>query len=335
MKSTKAVGSIDAAARLHFGLLDLPAHFGRRYGGAGVMIDAPTTIVRWQSSSAVLEVTSEESLDIQTSSQIDSLLRGIATHGRTRLTGRVNISSRPPSHRGYGTGTSLLLAVAEAVQNANGLDLSMPFLADLTGRGGASGVGVHGYRMGGLLLDAGHGSEAPVGPSSVGRKGGLPLLISHNMFPETWRIGLLNPSKGHVLSREDEIQLFANAVSLITRSEVGESIAAAYHQLLPGVINTNFALFRLGLHTMQSNAFKRIEIQSQHKDIGEILWSLRAHDGVACGMSSVGPLVFAVYQEFDADARIHIDTVSKQFQSGLCWTRARNGPRVVTKWPSD
>ena len=55
--------------------------------------------------------------------------------------------------------TSLLLACLLAAKEELKLPLDMEALQFLSGRGGASGVGIHGFFTGGFLVDSGHSIE--------------------------------------------------------------------------------------------------------------------------------------------------------------------------------
>ncbi|WP_226963598.1 beta-ribofuranosylaminobenzene 5'-phosphate synthase family protein [Tetrasphaera sp. F2B08] len=319
-----AEGVVNAASRLHFGLLDLPAHFGRRYGGVGVMLDSPSTLVRWHTSAEELAIVSATPLDDSAHCQVGALLDRLESHIGDRLNGRIEVVHRPPSHRGYGSKSALLLAIAEAVYRSNGREPYHDELARLSGRGGASGVGVHGYRTGGLVLDAGHPARTRLGPSSLGRQSDIPLLAAHHAYPASWRIALLDLPMGYVLAQREEVQLFSAAARSIDSREAGTSIAAAYHQVFAGVASSEFELFRDGLHSLRRNAFKRIEVASQHEVVRQSLTKLEAHDGVACSMSSVGPLVFAICRESDESAIHHIMETATEHSSRVHWTFARN-----------
>jgi predicted sugar kinase len=105
---------------------------------------------------------------------------------------------------------------------------------------------------------------------------------------------------------------------------VSSSIAAAYHQVFAGVAGTDFELFRRGLHTMRYNAFKRIEVAEQDATVVETLSRLESHDGIACSMSSVGPLIFAICRAADESAIRHITDAADRHAIPVHWALARN-----------
>ena len=127
---------VRAGARLHFGLTDTRPPFG----GIGLMIDSPFTEVR---------VTPHASW------RCDGYADRIEPVAR-RMPGdlppaRVWVPRRPPPHAGFGTGTTLAVAVADALSQSLGHDRSPDAIRRWAGRGLRSRVGEHGYFRGGLV----------------------------------------------------------------------------------------------------------------------------------------------------------------------------------------
>src|SRR4051794_17718295 len=159
---------VETGSRLHFGLisldegrrwadragrLTLPA---RRFGGAGLMIDAPGVAVRV-----------EPGRDWCAEGPLAGRALEIARLVASRLPGeprRVVVERAAPEHSGLGTGTQLALAVARALSLSWGRDESVAELARLTGRGRRSGAGVHGFSRGGFLVDGGKGDRTTLAP---------------------------------------------------------------------------------------------------------------------------------------------------------------------------
>ena len=89
---------------------------------------------------------------------------------------RLCVRSAPLEHLGLGVGTQLSLAVARAVLKLAGRDGVAPAeLARLTGRGCRSGVGLHGFQHGGLIVDGGQKHDT-----------GIPPLVARMPFPNDW-----------------------------------------------------------------------------------------------------------------------------------------------------
>ena len=100
---------------------------------------------------------------------------------------------------GLGVGTQLSLAVARAVTESLGAPVkSAVELARLTGRGGRSGVGIHGFDHGGFLVDGGKRGADALAPS-----------VARAEFPPEWRIVLLTPPAPAVWHGDRERAAFA------------------------------------------------------------------------------------------------------------------------------
>ena len=173
--------AVQSGARLHFGLLTQGHETGRRSGGLGLMIDQPG----WSLS--------------LTPAPVDTLLAPPAWHDRlAALLARIRqaqaaplpmpgvtleVLHAPPAHGGFGSGTQLGLAVAWGLsQLARESPPSVLELARRAGRGLRSALGIHGFALGGLLLEAGQSERGQIGP-----------LIARVETPAHWRIVLLQP----------------------------------------------------------------------------------------------------------------------------------------------
>lgn len=185
---------VTAPARLHFGLfhptpddaaagrwptrdgqLSLPA---RRFGGVGLMIDSPTLCLRLEPS------TTWTAEGPSADRALSFARRFAATAPDIARPQRIVIETAPPEHVGFGSGTQLGLAIAHALAQAWDITpVSTPELACLVGRGLRSGIGVHGFAHGGLLVDCG----------KTDREGVAPLLLRRD-FPEAWRVLLARPA---------------------------------------------------------------------------------------------------------------------------------------------
>jgi len=80
-----------------------------------------------------------------------------STTGAALAPARIEVVSTAPEHAGLGVGTQLSLGVARGLYELAGLPPpTAEQLAALTGRGRRSGVGLHGFRLGGLIVDGGY-----------------------------------------------------------------------------------------------------------------------------------------------------------------------------------
>jgi beta-RFAP synthase len=152
------VTRIEAPSRLHFGLLSLPVPGDgywanglpkRRFGGVGLMIDAPGVKVN---------VTPAHSWSARgpSAERALSFARTFAATIPESPPFAIEVESCPEEHTGLGTGTALALSVAKAIAVEMGHE-EWPAveLARRVGRGKRSAVGIHGFELGGLIIEAG------------------------------------------------------------------------------------------------------------------------------------------------------------------------------------
>lgn len=187
--------TIETGARLHFGLLAVHPPRGREFGGVGVMLAHPG----FQLTCTPATVDRVESPLPSTSQRVREFLSRIRQawpHPLPSL--QIEVLHEIESHGGLGSGTQLGLAVAAGVLAASGHPpLPATELARLVGRGERSAIGVHGFDLGGFLIEAGKLPDEPLSP-----------LVAHIPFPEDWRWVLVSPRHRQGLSGTAEQQTF-------------------------------------------------------------------------------------------------------------------------------
>lgn len=189
--------TITTGSRLHFGPLCVSAPAGGRFGGVGLMIDAPCLVL--SARPAEVDVVHGDSAIV---SRIEQFLRSIrqVTVGQHRSGCEITVVRAIPSHCGFGSGTQLGLAVARAASLvADEPEPSLETLARRVGRGLRSAIGLHGFQQGGFLVDGGRTDSDRLG-----------TLVSRVAFPADWRIVLAMPQSSCGLSGAAEQAAFAN-----------------------------------------------------------------------------------------------------------------------------
>ncbi len=164
-------------------------------------------------------------------------------HGLTRPL-RLHLADALPAHAGLGSGTQLGLAVGRAFCELHGIDLPTAQIARITGRGLRSGVGIAGFDVGGLLLDAG---PPPAGARGAG--GPAPLL-SRIDLPADWRVLLVLDPGRRGLSGDDERAAIARLAPL-PREAAAEICHEVVMRVLAGAASDDFAAFAAGLNRVQ------------------------------------------------------------------------------------
>jgi beta-ribofuranosylaminobenzene 5'-phosphate synthase len=232
-------------------------------------------------------------VDRSTRTAISHVVRMLAAT-RRGVSARVHVQAMPPQHVGLGSKTAVILAVLKAIDLVCGLKLTRSEVQLLSGRGGASGIGINAFFMGGFLIDGGHDSRLceKILPSRFRDPLEIPPTVYRVDIPENWRFHLLlTPGK---LSHGVGERKFFERNTPIPHREVFQSIALAYHGLVPAVTTGDLQLLRHVLSSIHKVGLKRRELADQSSAIHSILRVLRRREDCAVGLSSMGPLIYAV-----------------------------------------
>ncbi|MCM2370566.1 beta-ribofuranosylaminobenzene 5'-phosphate synthase [Aporhodopirellula aestuarii] len=240
---------IITGARLHFGLLDIASPFG----GCGVMIDQPETIVEARPSDCFEFSQVATSVDhLQRATAIAQRI-GEQTHPSGALPPvHVSVKSIAPPHSGLGSGTQLSLAISEAIlrtsrgvstaSGANGsagdvLTVDRDLWLHAADRGRRSAVGTHGYLEGGFIVE---GLESSRDADS------LNALDLRLVLPEAWRVAILLPAtplpSDASVSGEQEQARFA-ALSAVPNDVRQSLVRFLTDALVPAIENGDFRSF--------------------------------------------------------------------------------------------
>ncbi len=268
-------------SRIHMTLIDLNGELGRIDGGIGLALEEPfVEIESSPSDDIVINGTTTEAFQRAVKKLSEAFGRGIG----------IKILNNYKAHVGLGNGTQTALSVAEAYRRIYDLDLTLTDLASLVGRGGTSGIGVAAFKMGGFILDGGHSRKVKKDflPSSASKAPPPPILARYD-FPE-WEVVLAMPELSGYFG-EREVNLFQRYCP-ISLSEVKTLAHIILMKILPAVVEKDLDEFSDGISRIQHIGFKRVEIEQY----GDLIWSVinSVKDGVAVGMSSTGPSVYAI-----------------------------------------
>jgi beta-ribofuranosylaminobenzene 5'-phosphate synthase len=295
-----------AYPRLHLSLLDCGEATYRRAGGVGLSVEGLPTIIEAEPADT-LDVAGLGGNDVAARRDMSRALERLA-----ELVGplgvRLTLTSCPPQHVGLGSKTSLLLASLHAACHVVGAGIERQDVQRLSGRGGTSGVGVSAFYTGGFLVDAGHAriSGEPIRPSSATRPREVPPVVVRRPVPQRWRIVLMLASRPGAAGAA-EVSFFANNTPIPAR-EVERAISLTYHGLIPSLLSADLSTFGRALCELQGVGFKQREVLAQAPEVQYLLADLWRLEGVAAGLSSMGPLVFAIH---DADDHRAHDEVSR------------------------
>lgn len=270
-------------SRLHFGLLGWGPGAKRQFGGLGLMIRSPD-----------IEMTVEPATTQRVEGPLSERVERILGTLRDRLVElgihprpvAIRIHRAPAEHVGLGVGTQLSLAVATAVMKLNGVaEPTSEQLARLTGRGRRSGIGLHGFRLGGFLVDGGRKTESSVPP-----------LLCRLDFPEEWSILLIQPPGRHGLHGPEEVRAFAG-LPPIADAMTDRLCRLVLLAILPAIAERDIRTFGQALEELQSHVgacFAPAQggiYSSPHAEA--IIRELRQIGFHGCGQSSWGPSLYA------------------------------------------
>jgi beta-RFAP synthase len=275
---------VTTGARLHFGFFAHGQRGQRQFGGAGVMVDRPGFVVRTSCAA-------HDNLQCGSwTGRVEELLSRLRAAGPREFAGqslRVEIASAPPAHAGLGSGTQLAMALAKAVTVLSSeTDLTHTELARRAGRGRRSAIGLHGFRDGGLLVEAGKRAPEEISP-----------LVARVEFPEEWRFILVRPRGATGISGTDESSEFCRLAPM-SHELTANLCAVALTEILPAAIEHDFArasqsIGRFG--RMVGEYFAPVQggviAHMQMRQLAESLQS-RGIDGI--GQSSWGPTLFVL-----------------------------------------
>lgn len=292
----QAAVTVDAPARLHLGFLDPNATLGRAFGSLGLFVEGHGTrlVARRADDERIggaLGNADRERVALWLRTMRDAF-------GGPRVALDVLHTVRP--HSGLGSGTQLALAVGSAYVRVAGVPATTTEIATLLGRGARSGIGVHGFDVGGLLLDG--------GPSPATAPGSAPTLaplLSRLAFPDTWRVLLISDTSRTGLSGADERRGLA-ALAPFPQHLAAHLCHLVLMRVLPAAAEADFLPFARGLSEMQQIIGEYFApVQGgvfTSPDVELALRAVAAQQPAGIGQTSWGPTGFAVLaSESDAN----------------------------------
>jgi beta-ribofuranosylaminobenzene 5'-phosphate synthase len=276
---------VEAPARLHFGVLDLRGDLGRRFGGIGAAVPAP---------SLLLEASPADELRAEGPDAARALefARRFARHHRLDLRLHFCLHRSIPAHAGLGSGTQLALAVARASAELLGLPSEVTELARAVDRGRRSGVGTWTFAYGGFVLEGGRRVEGGGGAADR-----VAPLLARLPFPEAWRCVVAVPRGKPGLAGDEEAAAFARLPPPSAR-DVEQVAHLVLMQLLPALAEADLAGFGAALGEVQRITGGWFAPEQggvfAPGESGELIEQLRAWGAVGVGQSSWGPAVYGI-----------------------------------------
>ena len=328
--------TVKSTARLHMGFFDLHGGLGRKFGSIGLSLAAP---------SIQLSALRSEKLYVKgfASNRAEEITRNLIA--KLNLTGAVSLDIEQimPEHAGMGSGTQFALTIGTAINQLYGLNLNTAQIAELTGRGGRSGIGIAAFDQGGLLIDGGrvshvassHANKAqPNQPNVSALK--VPPLIARYDFPEDWRILLILDNNQPGIHGEEELAAF-KTLPIFPENLAAHLCRSVLMQAMPAMVEKDLAAFGYSIRELQMHVGDYFAPAQggryASKYVGAVLQHLETL-GVACfGQSSWGPTGFAVFENEELAQKYMLELKMKFTGPHLTWqicSANNKGSEVLT-----
>lgn len=291
---------IKAPSRIHMTLVDLGPTGYRRNGGIGFSVDKPCSNFYFEKHSCIdVSVLGESGFNApEINSLTDAVRNALRTANAESGLKLKQVDIAAKRHIGLGIGTTIALACVEAACLLNDIDIFTNDLIRMSGRGGTSGVGVHGYFAGGFIFDVGRKFDTgPLLPSDdILKPVAIPLAIAKIHMP-MWPVGLFFPPDANPVSRAAEKHLFSSVLPL-RQSDVFETAYHAIFGVVAAVADSDFESFCKAIEGIQNCPWKQHEIQLHETKLVNYINSLKDLGCDAVGMSSVGPMLYFFANDF-------------------------------------
>ncbi len=341
---------VTAPARLHFGLMQIDPTQPHCYGGLGLMLDAPALQIYLEESSSFAVTVSATNQTATSRRAIIEKVTESWRHC-VRFFPEFNpdgyclqVAQCPRLHSGLGTGTQLACSIASLVVahesvrhtsnlprrltasqlwndfhisssefpiNHHGLPSAHDKLAEISGRGKRSHIGLEGFLKGGWIFDEGKCTKQ----SSMLEAQSCQRKVHHLSFPEQWQVLLVTSDGVEGLSGAQEQASF-------DRSErSGSSIPTqmydlAIERILPAIQRGASEDFKQSIQAYNKLAGKlftnndaALPSNQFINDVSEVLYQHRA---ISFGQSSWGPTMWLVMTQEEIDSSTN-DRLSSAF----------------------
>ncbi len=278
--------ALQTPSRLHFGLLSWGLEARRQFGGVGLMVEAPGMTI-------TAEPAGSWSADGPLAGRVLEFARraaeGLKGRGFAVEPASLRVVESPPEHVGLGLGTQLGLGVARLVcELAGDPDPPIVELAELSGRGLRSGIGLHGFAHGGLIVDGGR-----AGPE------GIPPLLSRLEFPGEWSVLIVLPERSPGIHGPREILAFAE-LPPSPDSLTDRLCRLVLLGLMPAVVERDLPRFGEVLEEIQQRVGEGFASAQggtfAHPGLEAIAAEMRTSGLRGVGQSSWGPTLYGFFE---------------------------------------
>lgn len=288
---------VKTPSRIHMGLIDMNGGFGRLDGSVGLALQDGGISLRAKKADAVIVTERFENGTVQPcSADFAAQVAGIVSPLLPENEGvEFEFLSPVRPHIGLGSGTQIALSTAMAVNGLYTLGKSVKELAQMTRRGGTSGIGVLAFEHGGFIVDSGHKAADKNGflPSSRSTAPPADLLLRLD-FPD-WDIVVAVPPKVGINGEEEKN--FFQSVCPIPIEEVREVSHIVLMQMIPSILEQNIENLGSAVNRLQKVGFKKHEVAVQPPEVKSVI-DLMLKNGIhGAGISSFGPAIYGFSED--------------------------------------
>ncbi|WP_237151548.1 beta-ribofuranosylaminobenzene 5'-phosphate synthase family protein [Oryzibacter oryziterrae] len=319
LAETRAIEAIriHAPARLHLGLIDMNGSLGRRFGSIGLAIDAPAVDVEVRRAASMTASGPEADRALRYARNCAEMFGFGGDYA-------IVVNEVMPAHAGFGSGTQIALALAEALSRLSGKAIDLRKVGSRLERGARSGIGVASFLDGGFVVDGGRGP-----------KGEVPPVIARHPFPEDWRLLLIIDPNMEGVHGPEEAEAFRRLPQM-PDAETAHLCRLVMMQLLPGLVEADISSVgaalteiqaRLGDHFAPAQGGRRFASAR----VSDCLAEAFSSGAAGVGQSSWGPTGFAlVGSEAEAEALRERLVRNCHSAEGLRFITARGRNRGAT-----
>jgi beta-ribofuranosylaminobenzene 5'-phosphate synthase len=320
--------TVESPSRLHLGFIDPNGSLGRAFGSIGLAIDAHATRITARQAPAARHdgpriegATSETQL--QRIEQYLKQLNAALGDDHTAPAIDIEIHETPRPHTGLGSGTQLALALGTAFARVKGHEASTADIARILARGARSGIGIHGFDHGGLIVDGGRNAATT----------SIPPLIARQPFPETWRVLLIDDTSRQGLHGEEEKRGLAS-LAPFPATLAAHLSHLVLMRILPAVAEHDFDTFADALCDLQQTIGEYFApVQGgvfASPAVARALEAVAAEQKAGIGQTSWGPVGFAFVQSAQDAERARAAAVRVSQGAPLAFTIAAGRNRGAT-----
>lgn len=310
--------SVTAPARLHMGFFDLSGSLGRHFGSIGMALNEINTC---------LTLTAAEQLTVvgPIAERAKRCTQKLCAAMQVPEALAITITSAIPEHIGLGSGTQLSLAIGSALNAYYNLGLNVRDIAQMTGRGARSGIGIGVFEQGGLVVDGGRGEQTTTPP-----------MISHMIIPDEWRFILAFDDRGQGLHGSQEVAAFKE-LPPFSQQEAARLCYLLLMQGLPAIAENDIKLFGDVISQLQLSVGEHFSsVQGgvfTSSEVAEAMAWLEQQGAVCIGQTSWGPTGFcAVSSQTRAEQLVTELNTRYQSETHLAFAvvTANNNPATVS-----